>query len=275
MPLMRLKEVNIYYEFTGVGKQTLFFVHGFTCDHSDWHFQVQRLSDAYQVVTCDLRGHGQSTGDSPGCTIETLARDIGTLLNVLSLREVVLIGHSMGCRVVLETYLRNPQLVAGIILVDGSLMGKGNAKDAQETARRSIEKIGYAEYARRNFANMFFGNYDVALKNRIIERALRLNPEFGTSLRISFPGWDAAKMETALSELKVPLLVVQSTGINASSERFSLKRGDTTSWLELVRGLVPAARIEIISGYGHFVMLEAPDATSELIDSFAAKLRKS
>jgi pimeloyl-ACP methyl ester carboxylesterase len=180
----------------------------------------------------------------------------------------------MGCRVVLETYLQNPQLVAGIFFVDGSQMGKGNPRDAVETARKTVEKIGYPAYARSTFANMFFEDYDVSLKNRIIDRALRLNPEFGISLLSNLIGWDAAKMETALLELKVPLLLIQSTGINASNERYSLKKGATTPWLDLVRKLVSQARIEILPGYGHFNMLEAPDATNELIASFAAQFRK-
>jgi pimeloyl-ACP methyl ester carboxylesterase len=275
MPIMRLKEADIYYESTGTGKPPLIFIHGFTCDHSDWDFQVKHLSARNQIVTCDLRGHGQSTGNRLGCTIEDLARDTGSLLSSLNVRNAVLIGHSMGCRVALETYLRNPQLIAGIILVDGSQMGTGNPRDAVETARNAIEKMGYPSYARSLFANTFFGDYDVSLKNRIIERALRMNPEFAISLRSNFAGWDAAKMETALSDLKVPLLLIQSTGLNESLERFSLKKGDTTPYLDLVRRLVPTARIEVLPGHGHFIMLEAPDVTSKLIASFAAQLKKS
>ena len=271
---MRLKEADIYYESTGIGAPPLVFIHGFTCDHSDWDFQVKRLSSTNQVVTCDLRGHGQSTGDRQDCTIEDLAQDTGNLLKSLSLREAVLIGHSMGCRVALETYLQNPHLVAGIAFVDGSQRGKGNPKDAVETVRSAIEKIGYPAYARNTFANMFFGDYDVSLKDRIIDRALRLNPEFGIGLRSNFAGWDAAKMETALLKLKVPLLLIQSTGINASNERYSLKKGETTSWTDLVKSIVPTALIEIIPGHGHFIMLEDPDGTNELIASFTALLKK-
>jgi len=50
MPVMHLKEANIYYESTGTGKPPLIFIHGFTCDHSDWDFQVKALSGASQVV---------------------------------------------------------------------------------------------------------------------------------------------------------------------------------------------------------------------------------
>jgi pimeloyl-ACP methyl ester carboxylesterase len=277
MPIMHLKEVkevDIYYESTGIGNPPLVFIHGFTCDHSDWDFQVKRLSDTNRVIACDLRGHGQSTGGKPCCTIEDLARDTANLLEALDIRNAILIGHSMGCRVCLEIPMQYPKLVAGVVLVDGSHQVRGNPSDAAETMKKALEKTGYPAYARNTFGGMFFGDYDASLKNHAVERALKLDPEFGIGLRSSFAGWDATRMERELSELKVPLLLIQSTGVDAKGERYSLKKGDTNPWLDMVKRFVPSSTIEILPGHGHFIMLEAPDATSELIASFAAQFRK-
>ena len=194
MTLLHLSDANIYYESAGSGKPPLVFIHGFTCDHSDWSFQVKHFSGTKQAVTCDLRGHGQSTGKPEDGTIETLAQDVVALMNSLKLRDAVLIGHSMGCRVALEASIQAPELVAGIVFVDGSQMGRGNPEEAVEKARKTLEKIGFQANARESFGKMFFGNYDVSLKNRIIERAVKLNPEYGISLRSNFIGWDAANI---------------------------------------------------------------------------------
>jgi hypothetical protein len=83
-------------------------------------------------------------------------------------------------------------LVAGVVFVDGSKMGKGDPAAAVIAVRNAIEKIGFQDNARRSFAGMFFGDDEVALKNRIIARAVRLDPQFGIRARSSFPGWDAA-----------------------------------------------------------------------------------
>jgi pimeloyl-ACP methyl ester carboxylesterase len=101
-----------------------------------------------------------------------------------------------------------------------------------------------------------------------------LDPVYGTRVRAGIPGWDAAKMESTLANLRIPLLVIQSTGFNENLVRYSLKGGDKTAWLELVKRLVQTAVIEIIPGHGHFIMLEAPEQTSELIYSFIEKLNK-
>jgi pimeloyl-ACP methyl ester carboxylesterase len=273
MPIAHLKDADLYYESTGTGNPSLVFIHGFSCDHTDWSNQVKHFSKTNRVITCDLRGHGNSTGTKANCTMEDLGADVCDLMKSLNVGKAVLVGHSMGCRVALETYLQNPRLVTGIVFVDGSQLGKGNPKDIMGNARMAIEKTGYKDHFSNSFGKMFFGDYDVSLKNHVIERVLSLNPDFGTTLSSNMRGWDAAKMETALSAIKVQFLVIQSTGVNASNERYSLKMGDNIPWFNLVKKLVPQARIETVPGHGHWVMIEAPDRTNELIDSFVAQLK--
>ena len=44
------------------------------------------------------------------------------------------------------------------------------------------------------------------------------------------------------------------------------KPGMRVPWIELVERVVPGARAEVVSGVGHFTMLEAPDAVSTVIE---------
>jgi pimeloyl-ACP methyl ester carboxylesterase len=84
--------------------------------------------------------------------------------------------------------------------------------------------------------------------------------------------WDAAKMETVLGAVRVPLLIVQSTTINADKKRVALQAGETTPWLELARRLVPHVRIEVIAGVGHFPQIEVPDRVNALLADFVGAL---
>lgn len=84
-------------------------------------------------------------------------------------------------------------------------------------------------------------------------------------------GWDARHLDTALSQIAVPLLVLQSTYINLERVRVPLLPGATTPWLELIRHHVPTAHIEIISGVGHFPMLEVPEAVNQSMAAFVAQ----
>src|SRR5688572_28147871 len=102
---------RLFYEQQGDGNPPLLFVHGLACNHEDWQAQVDFFRTRQRVVTCDLRGHGASNGDPADCDIETYGADVSALLSELHLAPAVLVGHSMGCRVVLQAYLDDPARV--------------------------------------------------------------------------------------------------------------------------------------------------------------------
>lgn len=272
MPFVHNQGLALHYEEAGTGSPPLVFVHGFGCDGSDWQHQVAGLQERHRIVTCDLRGHGRSGGADRSCTIEELAEDVGAVLRELALERVVLVGHSLGCRVVLETWARFGGRVAGLVLVDGSVAGSGDPAAVLERNRRMIEAVGYPEFARATFASMFFDDRHEALRERVLARALRLDAGVGAALRCNNAAWDAARMQAALAEVRVPLLAVQSTDFTEDLQRFRLRHGQRTRWLRLVEALVPAARIEIIPGPGHFVMLEAPQAVNRLLADFVDRV---
>ena len=85
-------------------------------------------------------------------------------------------------------------------------------------------------------------------------------------------GWDAGRMDLALAQVAVPLLILQSTYLNTDRVRIPLQPGVTTPWFELIRQHVPTAQIEIVSGVGHFAMLEAPEAVNQIMATFIAKV---
>ena len=102
----------------------------------------------------------------------------------------------------------------------------------------------------------------------ILERARRLPADIGSSLWTRMVRWDAAHIDEALAAVRAPLMVIQSTYIDHLRQRRSLTAGQSTQWLELVREKVPAARIEIIPGVGHFTQLDAADEVNRLLASF-------
>ena len=276
MPYLALQGTQLFYECLGEcqgdGNPPLVFVHGYACRHDDWQPQVDFFRTRQYVVTCDLRGHGASDPDPERSNIETFGADIISLMSALELAPAILIGHSTGCRVVLEAYLDAPQRVAGLVLVDGSRLGTGDPQAAEEKARQMFQSAWYTATLRRLFDEMFLEGSNPALKERILSRALALPEEIGATLLRSLLGWDARHMDKALSQIAVPLLVLQSTHINTEGVRVPLQPGTTTPWSELIRQHVPAAQIEIVSGAGHFSMLEAPEAVNQTIAAFIAKL---
>jgi pimeloyl-ACP methyl ester carboxylesterase len=262
--------IPVWYERAGTGSPPLVFVHGFACSHVDWRLQMEHFAATRTVIACDLRGHGATPGDPADCSIETYGADVAALVSELDLQGAVLIGHSMGCRVVLQAALDAPQRVAGVVLIDGSRIGMGEPETAGRVMREQIRATGYGAFARRLFEEMFLPSSGVMLKTSIIERALELPAPIGTALFPRMVAWDAANMERALSTLAAPLLVIQSTNVNAQRVRVALSADETTPWLDLVRRLAPSTRVEIVTGVGHFPQLEAPQTVNQLIGDFAS-----
>jgi pimeloyl-ACP methyl ester carboxylesterase len=268
MPHAALNGTALHYRRAGSGAPALVFVHGFACAHEDWRHQVGAFADRHDVVACDLRGHGASPGDPGSCNVETYGADVAALLAALDLTKVVLVGHSMGCRVVLQAYGEAPERVVGLALIDGSSVGAGGER-AVEAARATLA-AGYSGFVRPLFTQMFFTPGPEA--DRIIERALALPEAIGAALWLSMIGWDARRMTGALESVRVPLLVIQSTAMSPERGRVPLAAGGSSPWLELVRRHAPRSEIEIVPGVGHFAMLEAPDRVNAALAAFIERL---
>src|SRR5205823_3152873 len=95
-------EAILHYIRLGAGAPPLFFVHGFACSHQDWRLQFTHFSPRHEVIACDLRGHGATPGRPQECSIEHYGGDVAALLTNIDFDRAILVGHSMGCRVVLE-----------------------------------------------------------------------------------------------------------------------------------------------------------------------------
>ncbi|HEY7239354.1 MAG TPA: alpha/beta hydrolase [Burkholderiales bacterium] len=255
---------------SGRGAPTLLFVHGFACNHADWRAQLDFFSKANEVVACDLRGHGETPGRPQECSIAHYGGDVAALVNHLELNRCILVGHSMGTRVVLEANRllssHDGERVGGIVLIDGSRSGSGDPDAAEAAAHAAIEKVGYPAFAEHLFRQMFFTPSPEA--DAIVARALKQSSEFGPRLWPSMARWDAAVMDTALATVRTPLLAIQSTTRDAQMRRSPLKAGQSSPYLDLIRSSVPGARIAVVPDTGHFTQIEAADEVNRLIAGF-------
>ncbi|MBU6269250.1 MAG: alpha/beta hydrolase, partial [Sphingomonadales bacterium] len=118
MPVLTLGGAALHYEVAGSGDPAIVLVHGGMCDHRDWDRLVPLLAARHRVVRLDLRGHGRSGGGPEGCTVAGWAADVRALIGELGLRRPVLVGHSLGTRIVVEAAQAGD--VAGVVLLDGS-----------------------------------------------------------------------------------------------------------------------------------------------------------
>jgi pimeloyl-ACP methyl ester carboxylesterase len=246
-------------------------VHGFLCSHEDWRFQLKALESSYEVVACDLRAHGDTPGRPHECSIEHYGGDVAALITNFDFPKAVLVGHSMGCRVVLEANRIAPERVAGVVLIDGSRASSGDPDAAEAAARAQIEEKGYKAWAEELFRQMFFRQTPAS--ERLVQRAVRQSAEIGAALWPRMARWDAAVLETALAAVRAPVLVIQTTTRNAHGQRSPLEASQTSPWLDLLKANLRNLKLQVLPGLGHFPQLEAPERVNALISEFAAERR--
>ena len=91
---------NLFYKDWGTGKPVV-FVHGWCINCDSWEYIVHNIiENGFRCVAYDQRGCGRSDQPWDGYDYGTLADDLSALIEHLDLKDVVLVGHSMGCGVI-------------------------------------------------------------------------------------------------------------------------------------------------------------------------------
>ena len=110
--------ISIHYEVYGTGKP-LVMIHSWDQSAKAFCNNVSVLAEKYQVITIDLRGHGESEKPAFGYRISRLAMDVRQLMEHLDLWDVTMLGWSMGCSVTWSYWdLFRSDRLAQTILVD-------------------------------------------------------------------------------------------------------------------------------------------------------------
>ncbi len=137
-PVVKRDHCTISYTDSGGEGATLLFVHGLYNDKTYWAEQVKYFSSDYRVVTLDLPGHGESGKERPHWTLRGYAGDVYTLIKELDLKNVILIGHSMGGDINLMAATYRPKNIVGFIGIDNF---KNAATAFSEKEQREISQF--------------------------------------------------------------------------------------------------------------------------------------
>ena len=112
--------MNLHFETAGNGPP-LILLHGFGATRFTWRMLVAPLAASHRVVLIDLLGFGDSPKPyDADYSIRAQSRRIEAFLDAHQLKDVTLVGHSLGGAVALMTALRlrDNGLVRSLVLID-------------------------------------------------------------------------------------------------------------------------------------------------------------
>ena len=236
----------------GVYPQSLVFIHGSGSDHSCWSHQYSSLHKQFNIVAVDLPGHGSSTGTGEN-DVDQYCLWIKKLLDALKLKNPVLVGHSLGAAMAMTFALRYPQDVAGIVPVGGGIKMPVNPdllSGLKTNPALAIDLICKFSLAKENRAKLFDplkesmskANVDVLYGDLSACAKLDLTADIG---KTNTPAQVICGMEDKMTPADFSRRIV--AGING-------------------------AKLCLIEGAGHMVMLEKPAEVNMAVGKFASSL---
>ncbi len=232
--------VRIAYTSEGHGEPAIVFIHGWTCDHTHWRFQVSEFRKSFRVIAIDLPGHGASGADRKSWSIDGLGADVAVVVRGLELEQVVLVGHSMGGPVALAAAPKLRGILRGIVAVDSVHNVEYVAPPG--SADRMVQ--GFKddfEGAWKRFMSGFFADRDSEILKSILEKPARTNRKAAISLLASYNRFD---WKSALAAAGVPVRAINAADPYPTAVKINRKYGDFDAVL--------------MPDVGHFLMLEKP-----------------
>ena len=121
MPFITANQTRIFYRLEGKdGLPVIVLSHSIGTDHEMWAPQVPDVTEYFQVLRYDTRGHGASDSPSGEYSIEQLGRDALALVDALKIHKFAFCGLSMGGAIGQWLVLHAPERVTQLILANTS-----------------------------------------------------------------------------------------------------------------------------------------------------------
>jgi pimeloyl-ACP methyl ester carboxylesterase len=253
---LSVEGAEIHYETEGGGPPVV-LVHGLGLDTRMWDDQVAGLRDIATLVRFDLRGHG--TSSAPALDVPySHSHDLLALLDHLGIASALLVGLSLGGRVVLQAALTAPERVRRLVLLDSVLDGiEWDEKSAQ--AMIAVRDAGATRGVKAaNDLWLAHPLFSAARRNPAL--AARLASMVGGYSGIAWTGDDPARPLSprpidVLEEVAAPTLVVVG----------DLDVPCFLTMADVLASRIPGARKTVVPDAGHMVNMEAPEAINELL----------
>jgi non-heme chloroperoxidase len=260
-------DTAIYYEELGSG-QTIIFIPGWTFPHNVFDKQINYFSKKYHVIAIDPRGQGLSTTTLENNNYDQHGNDLSTLINKLQLKNVILVGWSLGCYDAYAYIKSNgTSNLKAFVCIDSSPKANGDDREwkIRSSHNNGADVMREMEHNRYEFTRRFAqGMVDHKLAEQdlewIVDQSLR-TPTFVALLLL----FDALN-----SNYQPEAILLDKKGIPTLNIISKPMGNNAISWLRLN---VPHSK-NIIFGDHHMMFWEYPHEFNNILDEFIISLDK-
>jgi non-heme chloroperoxidase len=259
--------VTLSYQDAGQGRP-LILLHGVCMSNRFFERNVEPLAAQHRVIAPDFRSHGDSPAVEGGHTVEQYARDVRALIEALELRDVVLVGWSMGSLVAWEYLSQNVEdsRVAGVVIVS-----QGPSDLTQDGWDYGIADMAtlheYVRLCQADFDGFFADFVPLMFKDE-----LEPHQHAVFTAAISSVGANAGSLillDQTLRDYRAVIPTFAVPHLLAWGVDEQVVPMASSDWL---LGQLPNARREVFEQSGHCPMWEEPDRFNAVVTEWVARL---
>jgi pimeloyl-ACP methyl ester carboxylesterase len=255
----------------------IILVHGARDHARNWDFVAEGLADTYCLYGIDLRGHGDSdwvVGGTYG--LGSYEADVVRLIEVLDRPQVILLGHSLGGRIVIDVTSAFPERVSKTVAIEG--FGRmGSERPPNEQLRnyvriaRELEERQPRGYATLQDAEARMAEEHPRMPSQnlrhVTKHAVRQREDgqyiwkFDNYTRLTpAPEFSLEQTEASWRQVKTPVLFCG--GVESWSLRFPGR--------EVMADWVPGAKKHVFEDAGHWTHHDQLQAFLKVVREFLA-----
>ena len=204
-----------------------------------------------------MAGHGNSTHNRNDWTIQKYGEDIDELIKKLSLKNVIIIGHSIGADIMLEAVSKNNLSIIGIdYFKNVGVELPENIVDQTITGLKTDFANTNEHYAKQA---LLTPKTNATIAQKVITSFREMNPKVGIALNES--GFNYTKREIELlKKLKTKLYLINVNYFPTNEENLKKYVGKNYG-------------LNIINGTCHFPMIEHPKEFNSLLEKIVLEIK--
>jgi len=237
-------------------------IHGMFGSLSNLGVLARSLTADYQVISVDLRNHGDSPHESL-MDLPSMAADIVELMGDLGLASATLIGHSLGGKVSMQVALNNSDRVSELVVIDIAPVTYDSRQDA---ALDALNLLAENHITSRRDADSLISKHIIEAPVRaFLLKNLARNPEGEFRLKLNL---------ASINQNYASTLVSAPTGQAYGGPTLFLK-GEHSAYIQekhrpVMQQLFPHSQVEVVADTAHWLHAEKPEAVNALIRAFIA-----
>ena len=274
MKSINLNSETIAYAEEGSGEKTLLFIHGLSSTLDAWKKNIQGLKDDYRCIAVDLPGYGKSSRNSTNYSLSDYGGMLQEFIEKKDLKNVILVGHSMGGQIAMHTVLNYPEDFRKLVLIAPAGIETFTEQEA------TLMKASYTPVMVVNTTNeQILANYKLNFfefpedAQQMVDDRIRIKSaqDFPAYAEVVVNNIHAMLDEPVIDRIKeinIPVLMIWGANDMLIPNKYLHPSESIENLIEISEEKFSDLEVEVIDKAGHFVNFEKAEEVNSEIREF-------